>query len=215
MKLNNFWKKQENKLELFSLKDICDIQPPKKEARELLSKDSLVSFLPMEDLECYSTYVLPRLHRKLSEVVKGYTYFKEGDLLLAKITPCFENGKMGIAKGLKNGIGFGSTEYIVLRCGDKILPEWLFRFLSLPFVREEGRELMTGAVGHKRIPKDYIQELKIPVPNIEDQKILLKKLESKIDEINECESRLEQQIQLLKDLEKSLTYETLGLKQYE
>ncbi len=202
-------------METLSINQVCQIQPPKKEARELLNETDLVSFLPMEDLDVYSTYVVPRVERHLNEVIKAYTYFREGDLLLAKITPCFENGKMGIAKGLKNGIGFGSTEYIVLRCNEKVLPEWLFRFLSLPFVREEGKDLMTGAVGHKRIPKDFIQNLQIPVPTIEKQAELLDKLSSDLDDIAECESRLEQQIELLHDLEKSLTYEALGLKKNE
>jgi type I restriction enzyme, S subunit len=77
----------------------------------------------MEDCEEYSLWVYPQQVRKIEEAQKGYTYFAENDLLLAKITPCFENGKMSIAKNLKNGIGFGSTEFIVLRAKPGILIE--------------------------------------------------------------------------------------------
>lgn len=199
-------------MEYYRLHELCEFQPPKKEVRDIINEDQLVSFLPMEDLGVFSTYVVPTSSRKLGEVIKGYTYFKEGDLLLAKITPCFENGKMGIAKGLTNGVGFGSTEYIVMRCHEDVLPEWVYRFLSLPFVREEGRDLMTGAVGHKRIPKDYLQQMQVPLPGLDEQHRILEKLANEIDDINECEARLEQQILLLRDLEKSLTYEALGLK---
>ena len=77
----------------------------------------------MEDCEECSLYVFPQRIRKIEEVYRGYTYFQENDLLIAKITPCFENGKMSIAKNLVNGIGFGSTEFIVLRAKEGVLIE--------------------------------------------------------------------------------------------
>jgi hypothetical protein len=77
----------------------------------------------MEDCEEYSLHVKPTKTKKVAEVYQGYTYFAENDLLIAKITPCFENGKMSIAKDLKNGIGFGSTEFYVLRAKGKVLIE--------------------------------------------------------------------------------------------
>ena len=117
---------------------------------------------------------------------------------------------MGIVKNLHNGIGFGSTEYIVLRTKGMVLAEWIFYFLSLPFVREHGQELMTGAVGHKRIPKDYLENLDIPVPSISDQHNILESLVSTLDEISECESIVEQQLELLNELEKSLIFEAMS-----
>src|SRR5690606_35436822 len=94
--------------------------------------------------------------RTLKEVYPGYTYFRENDVLLAKITPCFENGKLGIARNLKNGVGFGSSEYIVFRTNEKLIPDYLFYFLSRDQFRKSGEQVMTGAVGHKRVPKDFI-----------------------------------------------------------
>ncbi|PUE63177.1 hypothetical protein B9Z45_00415 [Limnohabitans sp. 2KL-17] len=198
-------------MKMVKLKDICEFQPKKAEVRALLSSSEVVSFLPMEDLDAYSKYVKPKHQRTLSEVIKGYTYFRENDILLAKITPCFENGKIGIAKDLVNGIGFGSTEYIVIRVGNEVLSEWVYQFLTLPFIREQGKELMTGAVGHKRVPKEFIENLSIPLPPVKTQIELLKKLDEKLDDISHCESMLEQQILLLRELETSTVSETLGL----
>ena len=194
----------------YKLSEICAFQPKKSEARNAIALDSDISFLPMEDLDAYSKYVIPSKIKKLSEVIKGYTYFKENDLLIAKITPCFENGKMGIARDLLNGVGFGSTEYIVIRCSERVLPEWVFYFLTLPFVRDEGKDLMTGAVGHKRIPRDYLEGLEIPLPKISEQKKILESLNGTLDDISQCESGLEQQIILLRELEVSTKYEALG-----
>ena len=98
-----------------SLGEVCAIRPPKAEAGKRLKASDIVSFMPMEDLGIGEKYASPDKTRCLAEVQGSYTYFANGDLLLAKITPCFENGKLAIAKNLKNGCGFGSSEYIVLR----------------------------------------------------------------------------------------------------
>ncbi|CAG8787086.1 20048_t:CDS:2, partial [Racocetra persica] len=87
--------------------DLCLVNPPKSEAKEKSNID--VSFLPMEDCEEYSLYVHPQKIKRIKEIYQGYTYFREDDLLIAKITPCFENGKMNIVKNLINGVGFGKN----------------------------------------------------------------------------------------------------------
>ena len=99
--------------ELKPLKEVCQIRPPKREAKETLDQNDLVSFVPMKVLGENKKSFSVEENKKLSEVSSSYTYFKNNDVLLAKITPCFENGKLGIAKDLTNGIGFGSSEYIV------------------------------------------------------------------------------------------------------
>jgi restriction endonuclease S subunit len=93
----------------------------------------------------------PSKQRELAAVMTGYTYFKDADVLLAKITPCFENGKAGIARDLLNGIGFGSTEFYVLRASDKILPEFLYYFVTRSDFRDEGAARMSGAAGQQRV----------------------------------------------------------------
>src|SRR4051794_18189751 len=113
-----------------ALADACQIRPPKAEARRRISDADLVSFVPMEDLGIGRKNLIPTQVKPLSEVVGSYTYFADDDVLLAKITPCFENGKLGIATGLSNGIGFGSSEYIVFRPNPSLDKNWLYYFLS-------------------------------------------------------------------------------------
>ena len=156
------------------LSDICQIKPPKSEARDKVSDRSLVSFLPMEDLGIDKKYARAVQTRPLSAVGGSYTYFANGDVLLAKITPCFENGKLGIAEGLSNGIGFGSSEYVVLRPHKMVSKEWLYYYLSREDFRNEGAARMSGAVGHKRVAKEFIEGYSIPVPSFSEQQRITK-----------------------------------------
>lgn len=108
--------------------------------------------------------------RPLASVYGSYTYFRENDVLLAKITPCFENGKLGIARNLKNGIGFGSSEFFVIRPGAALLPEYIYYFLDRQDFRDAAQRRMSGAVGHKRVPKELIENLTVPLPPLEEQR---------------------------------------------
>lgn len=149
--------------------EVCLIKPPKSEARKQLGSSDLVSFVPMENLGIGSKYLVARQVRPLEDVVGSYTYFAEEDVLLAKITPCFENGKLGIARNLSNGVGFGSSEYIVFRTNKSLHNEFLYYFLSREQFREEGAQRMSGAVGHKRVAKDFIENYPIPLPPLPEQ----------------------------------------------
>ena len=153
-----------------ALSEVCQIKPPKKESKEQLIETDLVSFVPMKNLGiCSKSFELSE-ERALGEVYSGYTYFADNDVLLAKITPCFENGKLGIANELINGIGFGSSEYIVFRVNDELDAEYLFYFLSQNSFRATGAKVMTGAVGHKRVPKEFIENYQLPLPPLPEQK---------------------------------------------
>ena len=151
------------------LKELCVIQPPKKEARRLLGDEELVSFVPMSNVGICQKQLQLDSARPLGEVAGSYTYFADGDVLLAKITPCFENGKLGIASGLTNGIGFGSSEFIVLRSNGSIDPEFLFYLLSQDKFRVAGSKVMTGAVGHKRVPIEFLENQDICLPPLSEQ----------------------------------------------
>src|SRR5680860_948321 len=105
----------------------------------------------MEDLGIDQMFLEPRAERQFSQVAGSYTYFADDDVLLAKITPCFENGKLGIARGLVNGVGFGSSEFIVFRQSGELASEFLFYYLSQDGFRDAGQRVMSGAVGHKRV----------------------------------------------------------------
>lgn len=155
----------------------CDIRPSKSEASARLSGKDLVSFLPMEDLGIDQKMVVAKQTKRLSEVNGSYTYFADGDVLLAKITPCFENGKLGVAANLVNGVGFGSSEYIVLRPRPGLHPEWLYYLLSQEAFREKGELRMGGAVGHKRVAKEFVESFPIPLPPISEQERIVRLLD--------------------------------------
>ena len=107
-------------------------------------------------------------------MLTGFTYFKDKDVLLAKITPCFENGKAGIAHNLKNGIGFGSTEFIVIRADTSVVdPEWIFYHINTHEFIDGGKPFMTGTAGQQRIDLNYVKQYKIPVPALEEQQKIL------------------------------------------
>lgn len=153
-----------------TLGQACDIKPPKKEAKARLSATDLVSFVPMNDLSVREKDFSALQKRPLKKVAGSYTYFVDGDVLLAKITPCFENGKLGVARSLTNGVGFGSSEFIVFRPADWLDSEYLFYYLSQDSFRDSGASVMSGAVGHKRVPKEFIENYPIPLPLLPEQK---------------------------------------------
>ncbi|MBV6410995.1 MAG: hypothetical protein GAKPKEKM_01833 [Rhodocyclaceae bacterium] len=149
----------------------------------------------MEDLGIDQKFLVPTQTRSLGEVSGSYTYFADGDVLLAKITPCFENGKLGIADNLTNGIGFGSSEYIVFRPSPEMDKEWLYYFLSQDSFRVEGAERMTGAVGHKRVAKEFIESYPIPVPPLPEQRRIVAILDEAFDGIATAKANAEQNLQ--------------------
>jgi len=178
-----------------ALADVCQIKPPKAEARQRISGKELVSFVPMEDLGINQKILVATQTRSLEDVAGSYTYFADGDVLLAKITPCFENGKLGIADALTNGIGFGSSEYIVFRPSPAVDKEWLYYFLSRQSFREEGAARMSGAVGHKRVSKDFIESYPIPVPSVPEQHRIVAILDEAFDGIATAKANAEKNLQ--------------------
>ncbi|EKF85264.1 restriction endonuclease subunit S [Methanobacterium formicicum] len=154
--------------------EVCDINPRKNEVKNY-SDSEKITFLSMESVgengEIYSQEI-----KDLGEVFKGYTYFKKNDVLFAKITPCMENGKGTIAK-IGTDIGFGSTEFHILRTYENVIPEWVYRFLALDYTRKYAEQNMTGSAGQKRVPKTFFDKLKIPVPPLKTQKKIIEILE--------------------------------------
>jgi type I restriction enzyme, S subunit len=186
--------------ELFKLKEVCEIRPAKRETKEFLNEDDLVSFVPMSHLNEERKDFHEEEAKPLKSVYKGYTYFKDEDVLLAKITPCFENGKMGIAKGLTNGVGFGSSEFIVYRPDSRLIPEYLFYYLLLPKFRVQGKKMMGGAVGHQRIPKEFYEDYEIPIPSLPEQKRIVAILDEAFEAIDKAKANIERNIQNSEEL---------------
>ncbi len=147
------------------IKHICSLSPKKSEIENQKQKEC--NFVPMEKLKT-DTVVLDEV-RVISDVYDGYTYFKDEDILMAKVTPCFENKNIAIAKGLKNGIGFGSTEIYVLRVNHTVMNRFLYYRLQEDGFIEAATAAMAGAGGLKRVPSDIVSNFKIAVPLIEEQ----------------------------------------------
>lgn len=189
---------------LKKLSEACLINPKKNEIKSQLNDEDLVSFLPMNDLGIQEKKVIPKQTKRLEEVYKGYTYFADNDVLLAKVTPCFENGKLGIVNNLVNGFGFGSSEYIVLRTLGDILPEYLFYFLSTEKFREKGSQLMFGACGLKRLSKDYVDNALIKYPSLSEQQRIVKILDTTFAKIDTIKQNAERNLQNAKELFQSM-----------
>ncbi len=165
------------KVPKIKLSEVCCINPPKGELADLDGALE-VSFVPMSELRESQPSFQAVDTKPLREVMKGYSYFRDGDVLLAKITPCFENGKAGIARGLNNGIGFGSTEFIVLRPDKKqLLPELLYYFIASEDFRIRGVAHMTGSAGQQRVASSFIQNHEVPLLPLAGQKALVAELE--------------------------------------
>ena len=142
------------------------------------ASDSLCSFVPMEAVDDITGLIICKQTRLASEVSKGYTSFREGDVLFAKITPCMENGKVAIADNLKNGYGYGSTEFHVLRAGEEIIPLWIYYYLRQEGVRQHAQRHMTGSAGQQRVPTSFMEELQIPLPLPDEQRRIATILEA-------------------------------------
>lgn len=161
------------------LGEICLINPKSCTLRD----DTEVSFIPMTKVGEHGEFDASEI-KNYSEVKKGFTNFQNGDILFAKITPCMENGKGAIAHNMKNGIGFGSTEFHVLRPDtDKITSEWLYYLTTWKAFRKEAERNMTGSAGQKRVPKTFLENYVVNLPDIDTQKSenkILRKLDDLI-----------------------------------
>ncbi len=166
-----------NNWPMVRLGDACAINPPKSEVAGL-SGALQVSFVPMSDLTEGQPALEAKQTRELREVLKGYTYFRDGDVLLAKITPCFENGKTAVARNLRNGVGFGSTEFIVLRPDlQRLIPNMLYHFIASQVFRRKGKAHMTGSAGQQRVAITFVESYQVPLPPVEVQDKIVAELE--------------------------------------
>jgi len=182
--------------EVTKLKRIVRFSPSKSEAGASKLDETHVVFLPMErvsvdgDVDCSE-------RRSISEVWDGFTYFRRGDVVLAKITPCFENGKGAFLKGLESDFGFGTTEFIVLRPSKAIDGAFLRFLTSTKQFLSLGKQYMVGAAGQQRIPSDFVREYPVGLPPIPEQKEILEYIHEKSAEIDQAISRAEREIELI------------------
>ena len=184
------------------LGEICTINPKGYS----LSEDVEVSFVSMTKVGEHGEFDSSEI-KKYSEAKKGFTSFQDGDVLFAKITPCMENGKGAIAQGLKNGYGFGSTEFHVLHPHtDQITAEWLYYLTTWDIFRKNAAKNMTGSAGQKRVPKTFLENYSIDLPDVKAQNQQCRKLK-KVDFLI---SLRKQQLAKLDELVKARFVEMFG-----
>jgi type I restriction enzyme S subunit len=154
--------------------------------------DALATFIPMSAIPQNYRGTFGGEIRPWGEIKKSFTHFADGDIALAKITPCFQNGKSAVFRGLKNGIGAGTSELHVARpIGNPVLPEYVWIFLKSPLFIAEGIPVMTGSAGQKRVPTGYFALKPFPLPPLAEQKRIV----AKVDELMALCDRLEAQQQ--------------------
>lgn len=170
-----------------------------------LDKNDMVSFIPME---CLRNDNITPIIRKYTEVM-NYTSFQENDILVAKVTPCFENRNMAIATNLRNKRGFGSSEILVFRANELVNNRFLFFYLNSDYIQNVGVRSLTGTGGLKRISTNDLRDVKIPLPPISEQRAIVSYLNNKCPELDVLSSKAEQQIKLLEEYKQSLIKEVV------
>ncbi len=188
--------------ETAELSEICLVNPTID--KSAIADDLAVSFVPMPAVEAESGVIDVSATRKFGEVKKGYTPFREGDVLFAKITPCMENGKMAVVPALHNGLGFGSTEFHVLRAHPGISPQFVYYFVSSRAFRHVAEHNMSGAVGQRRVTTPYLSACKIPVPPTAEQHRIVAKIEELFSELDQGVASLKTAHEQLKVYRQSL-----------
>lgn len=179
----------DSKWDKHRLSSFC-LTNPGKEALSSLDDSFVMSFIEMSSVN-NNGYIDHMEDKSLGELKKGsYTLFQEEDIIIAKITPCMENGKCAIARHLTNGIAMGSSEFHVIRTDqNKVINEYLFHLLNRKVVRDFAEQNMTGASGHRRVPIKWYEELDIPVPPIDVQKQIVEEI-GKVDDSVSLSKRL-------------------------
>lgn len=184
------------------LGDVCELNP---RAPKNISDDAPVSFLPMSAVS-EDGHVAFEEARVYGAVKKGYTYFERGDVLVAKITPCFENGKAAPTDSIQNKLGFGSTEFHVLRPAPEVDAKYVFYLLWNERFRTIGEKGMTGSAGQKRVPADLLRRLEIPLPPLDEQK----RIAAILDKADALRRKRRQALALLDSLTQSIFLEMFG-----
>ena len=183
---NDKWKK-------IPLKQKAKINPNKAEINGF-EDNKEVSFLPMPAVDDKTGTIKAPLIKKYSEVKNGYTYFRDGDVIFAKITPCMENGKSAVCKNLVNSVGFGSTEFHVIRTDTKgLLPEWIHLIVRSKAFKDEAEKNMPGTAGQKRVSKKFLEDYLFPVPEISEQKAMIGHAEKLIQQKDLLKSEIDKQ----------------------
>jgi type I restriction enzyme, S subunit len=185
------------------LSDVVIVNPPKPPTDEL-SQNTPVTFVPMSAVAALSGTITTPEERGFAKVRKGYTAFRNNDVIFAKITPCMENGKAAIARNLTNGIGFGSTEFHVLRTYGAVLPKYIFHFIRQQSFRNKAKNQMTGSVGQKRVPRGFLENALFPLPPMAEQERIVTKVEELLSSVDKTKEHLQKVPAILDNFRKAV-----------
>ena len=184
--------------EVRRLKQVAKINPGRAESRNLLDENGLAVFLPMEKVSENGTIDTSDI-RSIALLWNGFTYFKRGDVIVAKITPCFENGKGACLTQLPTEIGFGSTEFHVLRPNKYTTPEFLYLITRLSIFRKLGVDQMTGAAGQQRVPSSFVSLFQAAFPSVDEQHTIVTYLNKRMGQIDAAVTAARRAIELLRE----------------
>lgn len=179
------------------LGEVCDVNPRRPPDLKR-PDDAPTTFIPMSAVDERLGTIVRHEVRPFAEVRKGYTYFGEGDVLFAKITPCMQNGKHAIARNLIDGLGFGTTEFHVLRPAAQVIAEWIHFYLRQPAVLEEATIYFIGSAGQQRLPVSYLAALEIPLPPLDEQKRIAAILNEQMAAVERARAAAEAQLETAK-----------------
>ncbi len=169
------------------LSSIAITNPSKREI-STVNENTIVSFIEMASVS-NDAFIETKVDRPLKELKKGsFTYFKENDIIIAKITPSMENGKCALATGLTNNLGMGSSEFHVIRVDELTSNKFIFFFLNRNTIRNEAEKRMTGASGHRRVPITFYEDLEIPLPPLAEQQTIASKIEALKTKITQAQA---------------------------
>lgn len=193
--------------EVKKLKYIATINPPKSSVKKFVDKDIDVSFVPMDSVRL-GNIKLDKT-KKISEVIDGYTLFEDNDIVMAKVTPCFENRNIAICKGLTNKIGFGSSELNTIRVYENKDIKFMFYHLQEQKFMDTATYQMTGAGGLKRVPTSFLLNAQFTYPSDNEKERIVFYLENYIDKIDNISEKTKEQIEKLKEAKQSLISEAV------
>ncbi len=175
---------------------VTDRKPEEKAASE-------VTFLPMEAIGEQGQLDLSQT-RPVEEVQTGYSMFHDGDVVVAKITPCFENGKGALIRGTLNGFGYGTTELHVITPGPDLVGRFLYYATVQPLFRRIGEASMTGAAGQQRVPEDFVRDFRISLPSLSQQHAIADYLDRETARIDALIAAKERVLELLAEKRQAL-----------
>lgn len=193
---------------LAPLAELCEINPAKPDGFKR-DADAPTTFIPMEAVDDKIGAVVAPQVRPYSSVARGYTYFEEGDIIFAKITPCMQNGKTAIVTGLLDGIGYGSTEFHVLRAKPGVDPRWIYHLLRTAEFRRKAEENFEGSAGQRRVPEHFLKAVHVPaIENANTQGNIIALLDERLRRLIKMRAAAERQ------LEASLVLRNRHLRQF-